>query len=1115
MKAVLFRKYFVLSVVLLAACGTAPSADLFDLASAGQVTSWDRSEPKRLAGLHQATGLSSLGLEWDEERDIREIRVRYPNNVVRGVSIEYWFRNWPYEPPKMPTFEDPMDDPWQGEWLKAAISEKCENAECTYQFEPLIEAENRKAKNLPGVRYRRTLKVRLVYPEGVPSIDSLRVYSGSEEFISKMRVELASGDSPGAQWTVSASVYNGRLLSAAPWQFSAQDSASGAQIWSFHSGPSAKGVLLDVIATKPDLPGSHDATVVTIHAKRSDGAVEENRSFSFAIDDLTNGPIVLPEFLARVVDLSSPASSASQRQKKLRVRQRIALEPEQSFERASREIPPLNPWERESGEAVYLPLAPDSNWQKFAFEYGGNVFVSKKGIKAKGRELERLQWEGDRITWRIGTGATPYYRKDRQVTVRKLDGYLPVVTQVWRHEGIRYSEEAYATLLGGELSPENRARNEETPAVLMLNLSVRNESGAASRGHLWLSVEGMGALGLNNKTIRGKGKLVAYLGDTTGVEVSPATIPDIGVSGIHISFQLPAAGERSVVIKLPCVSDLGESDLAALDRLDYAAERARIVSYWKQIVGDATRFTVPEPKFNLLAKSVIAQIHISTTKDPKTGLYMVPAASYVYDVFENESCYQILLLDTLGRFDTAAAYLESMMRLQGSKNFPGLHKGSIDGIFHGAKIDDVYDYTAHGYGLDHGTVLWTLAQHYFYSRDRAWLEHAWPHMRRAIEWIEQQRSATKQTDLNGNNVREYGLLPASQLEDNPDWANWFSINGFAWAGMQRTAEALQDIGHADAVKIQQEANAFRADLRTAILRAVESAPVVRMQDGSYEPYVPVLPTRRFRIFGPLRADYYKRYGHPEIKPLMRLGADRDTLCGAVVLLLLGVFSPEEPIANWILDDWEDNETLSSGMGMNIHGMTDERYWFSQGGMVFQANLVNPIQTYLLKHEAPAAIRNLYNDFVACLYPNVNVFTEEYHQWGHGSGPFYKISDESRFINRVRDALVFEDGDTLWLAPGVPRRWLASPDGVAVNQIQTFFGPLSYSLHGGKAGVIEATVQLPLRNPAKTAWLVARVPYGRLQSVRLNGKSWSRIDTRLEAIELPKQPGPLKLEIRYR
>jgi len=35
---------------------------------------------------------------------------------------------------------------------------------------------------------------------------------------------------------------------------------------------------------------------------------------------------------------------------------------------------------------------------------------------------------------------------------------------------------------------------------------------------------------------------------------------------------------------------------------------------------------------------------------------------------------------------------------------------------------------------------------------------------------------------------------------------------------------------------------------------------------------------------------------------------------------------------------------------------------------------------------PAAIRNLYNDFVACYYPDVNVFTEEYRQWRSPSGP---------------------------------------------------------------------------------------------------------------------------------
>ncbi len=1091
------------------------AADLLDLAPSGRLTTWTEGEARRLPGVRVAAAISNIGVEWDEERDIREIRVHYSGAAVKGASVEYWFKYWPYDPPRMPSFEDPMDDPWQGRWLKGEVAEQCDQSECTYRFEPLSEKENEHAKNLPGVRYRRTLKVRLVYREVAAGIDSVRIFSGTEQIRAKLRIELTPEDKRPAKWAGAVSVYNGELRSVQPWHFQTGDSITGDH-WSFGSGGVSKGLLLDLVNAKPDLPGSHDLTVVTIHAVRSDGASEKDRSFSFLVDDLKHGPISIPEFGARIVDLNREAAAPSPITKKLRIRERIPHEPEQTYEQAKREVPPLDPWERESGGKVYLPLAPDSNWQKFAFEYGGDVFVSKSGIKAKGHELERLQWPGDRIAWRIGTGAMPYYREDHKVTVDKLDGYLPVVRQGWEREGIRYSEEAFATPLRGPLSPEDQGRNEETPAILMLQLTAENPTASAIKAHIWLSIDA-GELQVNGNSITANEKVVANLAGPDGAQFELARLPTSKQESkaVHIAFDLPARANSSLVLKLPCVSDLGEADTQALNELSYASERARVATYWTQLVNRAVRFSVPEPKFNLLAKTVVAEIHISTTKDPHTGLYMVPAASYVYDVFENEACYQVLLLDTLGQFDTAAEYLETMLRLQGSKDFPGVQKGSADGIFHGARISDVYDYTASGYGLDHGTVLWTLAQHYFYTRDRAWLEHAWPHMQKAIDWIEQQRSATKLTDINGERVREYGLLPASQLEDNADWANWFSINAFAWAGMQRTAEALTEIGSPQAGKVRQQADNFRTELRDCILRAVRNAPAARMQDGTYEPYVPVLPTRRFRLFGTIRADYYARYGHPEMKPLMRLGADRDTLCGAVVLLILGVFSPDEPIADWILNDWEDNETLSSGMGMNIHGMTDDRYWFSQGGMVFQANLVNPIQVYLWRHEAPAAIRNLYNDFVACLYPETNMFTEEFHQWRHGSGPFYKISDESRFVNRVRDVLVSEEGDTLWLAPGTPRRWLASQEGVQANQIETFFGPLSYRMHAGaKPDVIEATVQLPTRNPPKKTWLVVRVPHGRIQSVRLDGKAWAHLDAGLEAIELPQQQGPLTLEISY-
>ncbi len=131
----------------------------------------------------------------------------------------------------------------------------------------------------------------------------------------------------------------------------------------------------------------------------------------------------------------------------------------------------------------------------------------------------------------------------------------------------------------------------------------------------------------------------------------------------------------------------------------------------------------------------------------------------------------------------------------------------------------------------------------------------------------------------------------------------------------------------------------------------------------------------------------------------RLSATREVLYGPMILITTGILDPHDPLSEAILDDWEDNITLSSSLGQHIHGVVDDEYWFSRGGMVFQPNLQNPIQSYLLRNEIPAAIRSIYNSMVSCLYRDVNAFTEEYRRWGVGSGPMYKIPDEARFVEQ--------------------------------------------------------------------------------------------------------------------
>src|SRR5262249_17355603 len=145
--------------------------------------------------------------------------------------------------------------------------------------------------------------------------------------------------------------------------------------------------------------------------------------------------------------------------------------------------------ERQGGR-LYLPLAADASWQKFALEWGGNVAISKRGTKARGRELQRLSWPGDRISWRIGTGATPTFRpRSEDSTLSVLEDVLPVAITAGSSGRIDYEEEAFATLLNGPLSPEDPARSEQTPSVLFLKLRARNRGASGETAHIWIGMQ--------------------------------------------------------------------------------------------------------------------------------------------------------------------------------------------------------------------------------------------------------------------------------------------------------------------------------------------------------------------------------------------------------------------------------------------------------------------------------------------------------------------------------------------------------------------------------------------------------------------------------------------------
>jgi hypothetical protein len=1058
------------------------------------------------------TGEWNAEVAWQEERDICRIEVAYEGSVSRefaaGTKVEYWFRTWPGEPPTSHTIEDRFDDPWQGRWLTARVEASLDGNTVTYRFKPLAKDENGRADNLPGpVDYRRTLKVRLLYAQEPPRISSLKVYSPTDAGNASVRIEFGCGK-PGTRTTEGRlEIYNGSIEKVSGWGWESRDEMTDRTSWKMQLRDKPKGIVADLCIARPRLGGSNDLSIVTI---RSTEGV-----FSFLVDDLEKGPIYIPTYGALITRADDPNHFAGSNLKKGRtVREKLREEPEQTYDRARKEIPPLDVMLREDGGRLYLPVAADASWQKFGVEWGGGFFLNKDRAKAKGKERQRCNWPGAELHWYIGTGEKPVYdRNDVTSQMSVLSDYLPVPIVRWNHDGLSFYEEAFVTLLEGPLSPYDSQRSEQTPAILVVRLRLSNPTDRAKTAHVWLRPDRLNDMVLQEAFILDK------IGSSTFVRAYVNTPKDAVAAmesgAVHHTFAVPAHESATMSVRVPFVGDLTGDDAARIAALDEQRERDRVVSYWRDIVARYRPFDVPESKFNDMSRSVLCHIRMSTTKDPHSGLFMVPAATFGYQVFANESAFQTLFLDRVGDHETAANYLETFLKLQGSVPLPGTFTGSQKGVLHGTRASNEYNYTMGPYNLDHGTVLWGLAQHYLMSGNSAWLERAAPGMLQAADWIIEQRNTTKEMDASGQPVLHYGLLPAGRLEDNDDWGFWFANNSFAWLGLRDTARAFQRAGLPAGDRLAQEAEAYIKDLRTAVRRTSELAPVVRLRNNVYVPFVPSRVYQRFRYFGPMRSGYYSRYKKDTLLTF-RLSATREALYGPLILITTGVLDPREALSEAILDDWEDNITLSSSLGQHIHGVVDDEYWFSRGGMVFQPNLQNPIQAYLLRNEVPAAIRSVYNAMTSCLYPDVTAFTEEYRRWRVGSGPMYKIPDEARFVNRVCDMLALEVGDELWLAPGTPRRWLEPGRRIEVYDIETAFGKVAYTMrHGTAPETVEARVTTPDRIRPQKILLFVRGPFDKpIKSVQIDGEDWRQWDGEREAVVLPIRPGPLRVVVSY-
>lgn len=774
-----------------------------------------------------------------------------------------------------------------------------------------------------------------------------------------------------------------------------------------------------------------DATIVTVRTARD--------AFSFFLRDVSRAePIFIPS-LRVVVSHAADRRSYEDIERAIRSRdhltalQKIASEPEESFVSAAEET-------RSLVCQTWLGLSRDLRIFTFQFREGQERW---DWIQPKFHGFDVTTPETDKDALRhaflIGRG----WGCQQKLTRRLEDGVLPILRASLVDDDVTYDCTAFVTLESSpvttktnrgthflvahghgqghmltaeqkqqfeELLPRELARDEET--VLCLQVKATNTS-AASR-YAWFSAPSH----LPNQHYPPKQEM-----DANGFTVFPSG----RVSAVHRLDGKPLRQREIAVLLRPgetCVFEcylphrpISKQRAARLAKFDFAEKQAASRAFWQQKLRARARICVPETRIDEMVRAGLCHLDLVTYgREPRGAL---AATVGHFSPIGSESAPIIQFFDSMGWHDVARRSLQFFLDMQHPNGFMQ---------------------NFGGYTLETGAVLWTMGEHYRYTRDDRWARAVTPKLLKACEYLFQWRKRNQRPELRGQG---YGMLDGKVADPN-DPFHIFMLNGYAYLGLSRVSEMLARVHPAEARRLAREANAFRADIRASLKEALARSPAVPLSDGSWCPSCPPW-AERDRGTVCLYAQRASVLSHGTFFV-------RDSLLGPLYLVFQEVLDPREPAAEWLLQ-------------VHAELMTTRNVAFSQ------PYYSRHDWVHLKRGEVKAFLKTYYNAFAGLADRETYTFWEHYCS----SASPHKTHEEAWFLMQTRWMLYLEEGDTLALLPAVPRAWLESGKSIRLENVASYFGPISLRVESRlDQGEIEARIECRSKRQPKAVRL--RIPH---------------------------------------
>jgi len=731
---------------------------------------------------------------------------------------------------------------------------------------------------------------------------------------------------------------------------------------------------------------------------------------------------------------------------------------------------------------------PDHD-DKFTLWNNGKIGVSSASVGGDAVKYPNTPWQprASGYTLQFGVGEAPRFRQYGDEAVRQLleNGFDLIVATEWSEAEMKVEQSNFAYPLDGEqiktgIEPllawtRIRIKNPSpTPRETSLGVEFTNEDFG---GEVWSGVRGLHPLA-NFREITWRQGGFFLLGTLIAVSDPALQFEEMPTTGDHKRFRarihLPAAGTQSYTFA-NFYRAVSPARLADVQKLGYDTARERTEAFWTRLQNEGASITVPDPLLNNLYRTFLPRVTINSELD-LNGFSVLETGPIIYNrVWHHNTAYVVAdYMARRGYFDLAKRYLEPYFHWQG---LPAPDSSAIkdwSGFF-GAPPEQC----PLVWLMYQGMIQWAAARYFQLSNDRPWLEEKLPALLKSMDWVKKTRIESKKLSADGSKPLNYGWFPPGRVTDGSHGTSVFS-DANIWRGMEYMTQVLEAIHHPRAAEFRTETDDYRQCIQDGMRRAAAERALVRLNDDTWVPY---LPAYLEKVPGQLESTLW--YAAVVDGPWM--GGLLDTY----------VFPLGSPENDWLVNFFEDSYSP-----MNP-SLPDEPLWATSAtNYLYHDQVKNFLYTFYSQSTTTMARQTL----------------TTYEHRSRGKTRVFELTPWAAgyWTRNFTNMLARTVGDDLWLMQVTPRRWLKEGEKIEVKDLQTEFGPLSYSVRSNLAsGTIEARLSAPTRHPARQLKVRFRAPENRkMQAVTVNGQKWTDFDPAGEWVTVPGSLKEATIFVQY-